>query len=65
MGDVEFEEGIYWIKGRNGSGKSTLLKCLARISSFDGEITYEGCSSLFLGNQYRSVDAEKQKRLQI
>ncbi|MDR2276178.1 MAG: ABC transporter ATP-binding protein [Sphingobacterium sp.] len=44
IGNVEFGEGVYWIKGHNGSGKSTLLKCLAGILSFDGEISYEGFS---------------------
>lgn len=35
---LEFEKGIYWIKGRNGSGKSTLFNCLAGISPYQGKI---------------------------
>jgi ABC-2 type transport system ATP-binding protein len=36
--DLNFEEGIHWIKGKNGSGKSTLFNCLAGLSPFEGSI---------------------------
>lgn len=36
---LEFQNGIYWVKGENGTGKSTLLKCLAGLLSFQGEIS--------------------------
>jgi len=41
---LEFDRGIYWIKGENGSGKSTLLKCIAGILSFRGEISLKNTS---------------------
>ncbi|MFN0049130.1 MAG: ATP-binding cassette domain-containing protein [Cytophagales bacterium] len=36
--DLQFEEGIYWIKGANGSGKSTLFKSIAGLQPYEGEI---------------------------
>lgn len=41
---LEFEKGIYWIRGENGSGKSTFLKSLAGLFSFQGEISYKNYS---------------------
>lgn len=35
---LEFEKGIFWIRGANGSGKSTMLKTIAGIIDFDGDI---------------------------
>ncbi|WP_420385000.1 ABC transporter ATP-binding protein [Roseivirga sp.] len=39
---LEFPEGIHWIKGANGSGKSSLFKCIAGLSPFEGKIACHG-----------------------
>ncbi len=38
ISSLQFEKGIYWIKGANGSGKSTLFKSIAGLQPFDGNI---------------------------
>jgi ABC-2 type transport system ATP-binding protein len=35
---LQFDTGLYWIKGANGSGKSTLLKITAGMVPFEGEV---------------------------
>ncbi|MFT3903696.1 MAG: ATP-binding cassette domain-containing protein [Niabella sp.] len=42
--DLQWQKGLYWIKGTNGSGKSTLLKILAGLLPFKGDI--------IINNQY-------------
>lgn len=49
---LEFQNGIYWIKGENGTGKSTLMKCLAGLLSFQGEISLYGKSLKKSPEQY-------------
>lgn len=34
--ELQFTEGIHWLKGINGSGKSTLLRSIAGIIPFEG-----------------------------
>ncbi len=39
---LQFDTGLYWIKGNNGSGKSTLLKVIAGMIPFEGDIVVNG-----------------------
>lgn len=39
---LQFESGLFWLKGNNGSGKSTLLKIISGIIPFDGEVNIDG-----------------------
>jgi ABC-2 type transport system ATP-binding protein len=39
---LQFESGLFWLKGNNGSGKSTLLKIISGIIPFDGEVNMDG-----------------------
>lgn len=39
---LQFDSGLYWIKGNNGSGKSTLLKVIAGMIPFEGDIVVDG-----------------------
>ncbi len=41
---MQFEKGIYWIKGANGSGKSTFLKAIAGLIPFKGDVLIENIS---------------------
>ncbi|MBY0426697.1 MAG: ABC transporter ATP-binding protein [Cytophagales bacterium] len=36
--ELEFPQGILWIKGVNGSGKTTLFRCISGLIPFDGHI---------------------------
>ncbi|NOS55767.1 MAG: ABC transporter ATP-binding protein [Cyclobacteriaceae bacterium] len=38
---LQFESGLFWLKGNNGSGKSTLLKIISGIIPFDGEVNID------------------------
>jgi ABC-2 type transport system ATP-binding protein len=35
---LQFDKGIYWLKGANGSGKSTLMNIIAGLLPFKGDI---------------------------
>jgi ABC-2 type transport system ATP-binding protein len=39
---LQFESGLFWVKGNNGSGKSTLLKIVSGMIPFDGEVIIDG-----------------------
>lgn len=39
---LQFESGLFWLKGNNGSGKSTLLKIISGIIPFNGEVNIDG-----------------------
>ena len=36
---LDFNKGVYWVKGANGAGKSTLLKSIAGLIPFQGDIS--------------------------
>lgn len=38
---LQFEKGLFWVKGANGSGKSTLLKIISGMIPFDGEVNID------------------------
>lgn len=38
---LQFENGLFWVKGANGSGKSTLLKIISGMIPFDGEVNID------------------------
>jgi branched-chain amino acid transport system ATP-binding protein len=42
--NITFSEGINSIIGPNGAGKSTLFRCLSRLISYQGEISFLGVS---------------------
>jgi ABC-2 type transport system ATP-binding protein len=52
---IEFEHGIYWIKGENGSGKSTLFKSLAGLIPFHGTINFENLDLVANPVQFRKI----------
>jgi ABC-2 type transport system ATP-binding protein len=39
---LQFESGLFWVKGANGSGKSTLLKIISGMIPFGGEVNIDG-----------------------
>ena len=39
--NLQFQTGVYWIKGENGSGKTTFLKCLTGLIPFRGTIKFD------------------------
>ncbi|MFT7056625.1 MAG: ABC-2 type transport system ATP-binding protein, partial [Roseivirga sp.] len=51
--DLSFVQGIHWVKGKNGSGKSTLFNCLAGLSPFKGEISFNDLSLKKSAEQYK------------
>ncbi|MFT6971536.1 MAG: ABC-2 type transport system ATP-binding protein [Roseivirga sp.] len=51
--DLSFVQGIHWVKGKNGSGKSTLFNCLAGLSPFNGEISFNDLSLKKSAAQYK------------
>src|SRR5687768_4732769 len=52
---LEFDHGIYWIKGENGSGKSTLFKSLAGLIPFRGTINFENIDLVAHPVEYRKI----------
>lgn len=42
--NVSFEPGhVYGIVGENGAGKSTFFQCLAKLESYEGEVSSDPC----------------------
>ncbi len=52
---LEFENGLFWVKGANGSGKSTLLKIISGMIPFDGEVNIDGVDLRKLPTDYRRL----------
>ncbi len=52
---LEFENGLFWVKGTNGSGKSTLLKIISGMIPFDGEVNIDGVDLRKLPTDYRRL----------
>ncbi len=52
---LQFDSGLYWVKGANGSGKSTLLKILGGIIPFQGEIEIGSTSLKKQTTEYRRL----------
>ena len=52
---LQFNSGLYWIKGNNGSGKSTLLKVIAGMIPFEGDITVNGINLRSQSVEYRRL----------
>ncbi|MBA4057494.1 MAG: ABC transporter [Marivirga sp.] len=44
--NLEFNTGVYWIKGENGSGKTTFFKCLSGVIPCHGTIKFDDGISL-------------------
>lgn len=44
IAQLQFDTGVYWIKGANGSGKTTFFKCLCGIAGFEGDCRIDGAS---------------------
>jgi ABC-2 type transport system ATP-binding protein len=53
--DLQFDTGLYWIKGANGSGKSTLLKIVAGMIHFDGEVEIDSVNLRKQPTEYRRL----------
>ncbi|MBI3218715.1 MAG: ABC transporter ATP-binding protein [Bacteroidetes bacterium] len=52
---LQFDSGLYWIKGNNGSGKSTLLKVIAGMIPFEGDIVVDGIDLRKQSVEYRRL----------
>ena len=52
---LQFNTGLYWIKGINGSGKSTLLKIVAGIIPFEGEVEIDSINLKKQPTEYRRL----------
>ena len=52
---LQFEDGLYWVKGTNGSGKSTLLKIIAGMIPFEGEVEINSVNLRKQPTAYRRV----------
>jgi ABC-2 type transport system ATP-binding protein len=52
---LQFDSGLYWMKGNNGSGKSTLLKLIAGMIPFEGDITVNGIDLRKKPTEYRRL----------
>jgi len=52
---LQFDSGLYWIKGNNGSGKSTLLKVIAGMIPFEGDCTVNGIDLRKQSTEYRRL----------
>jgi ABC-2 type transport system ATP-binding protein len=52
---LQFNTGLYWIKGINGSGKSTLLKIVAGMIPFEGEVEMHGINLRKQPTEYRRL----------
>lgn len=52
---LQFEKGLFWVKGANGSGKSTLLKIISGMIPFDGEVNIDEVDSKNCPTDYRRL----------
>jgi ABC-2 type transport system ATP-binding protein len=52
---LNFENGLFWIKGNNGSGKSTLLKIVSGMIPFEGEVDIDGINLRKEPTDYRRL----------
>jgi ABC-2 type transport system ATP-binding protein len=52
---MDFDHGIYWIKGDNGSGKSTFFKSICGIIPFEGDCIVDGLSVKNNNVSYRKL----------
>ncbi|MFN7259722.1 MAG: ATP-binding cassette domain-containing protein [Cyclobacteriaceae bacterium] len=52
---LQFENGLFWIKGANGSGKSTLLKIISGMIPFEGDVTIDGVGLKKQPTDYRRL----------
>jgi ABC-2 type transport system ATP-binding protein len=52
---LEFENGLFWVKGANGSGKSTLLKIISGMIPFEGDVTIDGVGLKKQPTDYRRL----------
>lgn len=53
--NLQFDSGLYWIKGANGSGKSTLLKIIAGMIPFEGEVEIDAVNLRKQPTEYRRL----------
>jgi ABC-2 type transport system ATP-binding protein len=52
---LQFEKGLFWVKGANGSGKSTLLKIISGMIPFDGEVNIDEVDLRKQPTEYRRL----------
>jgi ABC-2 type transport system ATP-binding protein len=52
---LQFDTGLYWIKGVNGSGKSTLLKIIGGLIPFEGEVDIDSINLRKQPTEYRRL----------
>jgi ABC-2 type transport system ATP-binding protein len=52
---LQFENGLFWVKGANGSGKSTLLKIISGMIPFGGEVNLDGVDLRKQPTDYRRL----------
>jgi len=52
---LQFERGLFWVKGANGSGKSTLLKIISGMIPFGGEVNIDGVDMREHPTDYRRL----------
>jgi ABC-2 type transport system ATP-binding protein len=53
--NLQFDTGLFWVKGANGSGKSTLLKIVAGMIPFEGEVEIDSVNLRKQPTEYRRL----------